>query len=40
LLKGNERFLLLKLIQPPEDLRKLKDVAKGQHPFAVSLFIH
>lgn len=35
LLKGNERFSFLKPIHPDEDMKRLQDAAKEQHPFAV-----
>jgi len=38
--KRNNRFLLFKPIHPYEDIKRLKDVANGQHPFTKSLFIN
>lgn len=35
LLQGNERFSTLKPIHPDETLKRLKDVAEEQHPFAI-----
>jgi len=35
LLNGNERFAVLKPTHPDEDLKRLQDAAREQHPFAV-----
>lgn len=35
LLEGNNHFAHLKPVHPDEDLRRLQDAAKEQHPFAV-----